>query len=280
VPLAIVQGNQLVVSIIPADATVGLVKQLFGVVKPAKSVADAGNLAALNKQYGFTPNGSGYLDVVRFAQVMLDAKTGSDLEYLKALGEKNDAASPQCRTEMLAIAGSFPRLVVGYEKLEPTSASMRMVVETKPELAKSLAGMVAPVPGLGGASDALVDFGASFNINKVLDFAGEKARAVAAAPCKCAELASLNQSFAKLQQDLQNPMAYAAAPMLKGFRVALSKYDMPQGGMPQVAGKVVVASDNPAALISLAQTNVPQLAALKLTPNQAPVALPAGVKVK
>jgi hypothetical protein len=277
VPLAIIQGNQLVVSLIPADASVGLVKQLFGVVKPAKSIADSGAIAALNKQYGFTPNGSGYFDVVRLAQVLLDAKTGSDLEYLKALGEKNDAATPQCRSEMLAIAASFPRMVAGYEKLEPTAASMRMVIETKSDLAKSMAGLVAPVPGLGGASDALVDFGASFNINKLLDFAGEKARAVAAAPYQCAELKSLNESFAKLQQSLQNPMAYAAGPMLKGFRVALTKYDMPAGGMPQLAGKVVVASDNPAALISLAQTNVPQLAALKLAPNAAPVALPAGL---
>jgi hypothetical protein len=65
--------------------------------------------------------------------------------------------------------------------------------------------------------------------------------------------------------------------MLKGFRVALSKYDMPAGGMPSIAGKVVVASDNPAALISLAQTNMPPLAALKLVPNAAPVALPAGL---
>lgn len=277
VALGIVQGNQLVVSAIPADASVGLVKQLFGIVKPEKSLADSGALEALNKQFGFTPNGSGYVDMQRFMQALLDAKGGVEKEYLTALGGKGEAATPECRTEMLGIAANFPRVVVGYTKLDPNAMEMRLLLEAKPELAKSMSALVAPVPGLGGASDALIDFGASANIGKLIDFANAQANAIAAAPYKCAELVGLNQSFAQMKQGLANPQAYMVAPMLKGFRVALSRYEMPPGAMPQIAGKLVIASDSPQALISLAQTTMPQLASLKLVPNAAPVALPPGL---
>jgi hypothetical protein len=277
VGLAILQGNQLVISMIPADASVGLVKQLFGITPPAKSMADAGTLEALNKQFGFTPNGSGYLDMQRFMQALLDAKAGVEKEYVAALGGKGEAATPECRAELLGIAANFPRMVVGYTKLDPNAMEMRFLVEAKPELAKAMSSLVAPVPGLGTSSDAMIDFGASANLGKLIDFANAQANAVAAAPYKCAELAELNQSFAKLKQSMSNPQAYMVAGMLKGFRVALSRYEAAPGGMPQVAGKVLIASDNPQGLVSLAQTTLPQLSAMKLAANAAPVALPAGL---
>lgn len=277
VGLAMMQGNQLVMSVIPADASVGLVKSLFGINPPAKSLADSGGLEALNKQYGFTPNGSGYIDVQRVFQSMLDAQNGPEKEYVKALGGKNETIAPECRAEMMSVAANFPRAVVGYTRLEPTAMEVRFVVETKPELAKAMSALVAPVPGLGGASDALFDFGASLNIGKMIDFLTAQANAVAAAPYKCAELANLNQSFAKMKTDLSNPMAYAAAPVLKGFHIAVDRYDAPPGAMPQVAGKVLIASDNPQTLIGMAQQYVPQLASMKLAANAAPVPLPAGL---
>lgn len=274
--IALVHGD-LVLSIAPKNASDALLEQLLGLELPEETLADDNRIAALNEQYGFTPHGSGYLDVTRVATALLDEKTGIEREFLAALGEQDTPTTPECRSEILAIAAKMPRMVAGYSQFDVAKVDARMVLELEPALAKELARIAAPVPGLGQASDSLVDFGLSINLTTLGGFVGVQARAVAAAPFKCPQLADLNAQFSELQTQMSNPMAFAAAPVFRGFHAALTRFEMPADAPPVFAGKLAIASDNPQSLVALAGNMLPAINQMGLKANAAPVPLPADV---
>jgi hypothetical protein len=273
--LAVV-GDHVVFSFAPATASEDLVERLLGLELPERSLADDNRIAAINAQYGFVPYGTGYFDVVRIAQLVLDEKTGIEQEFLAALKIEDQPTDAVCRAELLAIARNFPRATFGYTRFDAAAFDQTLIFELAPALVPPLKALAAPVPGLGAAGTAPVEFGMSLKVDKLKEFVDAQARAVAAAPWKCAELAELNQGFADLEQQLANPMAFAIAPVLQGFRVAMTEFTPSvEGGVPDIKGNVVIASPNPQSLIASARTFLPQLASLKVDAGAAPVALPA-----
>ncbi len=275
--LLAVVGNQAVASLVPLEASDALIGSLLGLEAPERSLADDDALAKINAQYGFTPYGTGYLDVVKLATLLIDEKTGIEREFLTALKIEEQPTDPVCRAEMLEIAGNFPRAVFGYTRFDPEVVDQTMIVELKPALVAELKSIAAPVPGLGASNGALMDFGMSLKLDKLKEAVDAHAAAVAAKPYRCASLADLNDGFKQLGTQLANPVTYALAPVLNGFRVTLTSFEAPAEGAatPTYAGKLVIASPNPQSLVASARTFVPQLASLKLEADAAPVALPA-----
>jgi hypothetical protein len=277
-----VREGDLVLSIIPKDASEDLIKRLLGVTLPEQSLAAAGTIEALNQQHGYKPYGTGFVDVVRLAQTMVNEKTGIEAEFMRAFGAEEPKLSEVCKTEFVSIAQNFPRLVAGYHELTATEMRMDMLLQVKSELAKPLSELVAPVPGLGAPSDALIDFGFSVNVQKLIDFGGAQARAFAATPYQCEHLADLNKSFADFNTQLSNPVLFGLAPVFKGMHASLTRMDLKPDadaatGAPKVAGKIALASDNPQSLVAMARSFVPQLAGLNLEAGAAPIPLPEGL---
>ena len=272
--LAVV-GDQAVFSFAPANASEDLVKRLLGLELPERSLADDNRIAAINAQYGFVPYGTGYFDVVRIAELALDEKTGIEKEFLAALKIEDQPADAVCRAEFVGIAKNFPRAAFGYTRFDGEAFDQTLIVELAPAFIPPLKALAAPVPGLGTIGTAPVEFGMSLKVDKLREFVDAQARAVAAAPWKCASLAELNQGFADLEKQLANPVAFAIAPVLQGFRVAMTDFTPAEGGMPEIKGNLVIASPNPQSLIASARTFLPTLASLKVEANAAPVALPA-----
>jgi len=272
--MAIADGD-LVLSLMPSKPSNELLERLLGVTLPDASLADEGKLEALNKQFGFTPHGSGYVDVVRVVQALTEEKSGIEKEFLAALGEKDELPSAECKAEMLGIAGNMPRLAFGYTRFDVQQLDSQAILELKPELAKPLSALPAAVPGLGAATDSVFDFGFSLNVQKMVDFVNAQASAVAAAPYKCPELANLNTGFAELRTNMANPGLAMAAPALKGARAVVTKFNMTNPIAPEVAGKMLIASDNPESLFAMAKSFVPAIASLDLKPGAMPVPLPA-----
>ena len=227
--MAIAEGD-LVLSLMPAKPSNELLERLLGVTLPEESLADEHKLQDLNKQYGFTPNGSGYIDMVRVMQSLVEEKTGIEKEFVAAIGSKDELPTPECKAELLGIAANMPRFAFGYTKLDEQQVDMLALLELKPELAKPLAAIPAPVPGLGAPTDSVFDFGFSLDVQKMVDFANAQAAAVAATPYKCADLADLNTGFAELRTSMANPGLMMAAPALKGARAVVTRFEMPAGG--------------------------------------------------
>lgn len=274
--VAAIQGEHLVITLAPRPADDAVLKTLLGIELPKKSVLDAKTLAKFNADRGYLAYGSGYLDSAKLIEVLFAKRTPVEQAFLDALEQKNplDDVSEQCKAEYRAISAQVPRITFGYTELGGKQMSLRYVFETTPVVGAELVGLAVTVPGLDGHGEGLFDFGFGIDLNALVKFVNAKAGAVASAPYQCESLQSLNDAFAKARTNINNPAVFMVAAAYKGLYASLSKLDMPEGGSPEIEGKLVIASDNPQSLLSMVGNFAPPLAGLTVEPNQAPVALP------
>jgi hypothetical protein len=101
---------------------------------------------------------------------------------------------------------------------------------------------------------------------------------VAAKPFACTSLSGLNAGFAQMKSKIDITVPPPASD-LTGVRFTLDSFELgaAPGAMPNVAGKLLMASTNPAAALAMAQLAVPALKDLHLAADGKPVALPAGL---
>ncbi len=252
--------NSHFVATLWANGVNDTVKQaLLGVTRPAKNLADAGTLQALAKQYHYTPYGEGYFDTVALVQRLADAPTGTDLEIAKGLKLPTEGAitDPVCKHEILDIAHKFPRIVLGVESAAPQKMKIGAQLEIETTLAQQLMTVLTAAPGTGVAAQGLLDFSVSLPVLKLKDFWIKQAAAVVAKPFACASLSKLNDEFrdSKAKVDVTIPPPFSD---LTGVRFTLTKVEPRGSGMPDFAGKVLMATNNPLAALGMAQMGMPR----------------------
>ena len=270
-----ISGKQLVATIAPLKAADADMRTLFGLDKPAKSLAQSGDLTTVNKRLGYLSYGSGYFDSVRLMTVLKAPPSPLETAFLSAMGEKKPSIDPVCAGEYDAIAATWPRASIGYTNLSAKHMALRGVLETKPEIAKDLMGLRAPMPGMALAQNALFDFGFSANLAGLPALATKYADATAKTPWKCPQLANLNESFEKSKTQLTNPMVAGYAPIFHGFHAIVDQLTLKDGqSMPDIAAVIAIGSDNPASLLGMAGAIAPDIAKLGLKPDGVPKVLP------
>jgi hypothetical protein len=271
-----IEGTHLVVTLLPPKASDSLKQTLLGLKRPTQSLAAAGTLDTLAKDKGFSPYGEGFIDFVRVAERLSKPLEGSDAEFAHTLGLPAMANDETCRREYLDIAHKFPRLTIGAEEM----ASQRMRIATQLEIESSLARQIAAAlgaaPGSGDVNVGAVDFSIALPVLKLKDFWIAQAAAVAAKPYACASLAHLNDAFAESQAKVDVTVPPPLSD-LTGFRLALTRFALKRSAdsVPDVSGKLLLATTNPMAALAMAQLAVPALQKLKITTDGKPVALPA-----
>jgi hypothetical protein len=258
--IAAIHGEHLVLTLAPAGASAASLENLLGLAPPERSAAEAGALSSMNASLGYTAYGSGYLDVERLFAALDGARTPLEQEFLAALGVTPEPPSAACKTEYTAIAANIPRVSFGYTMMTAQRMDLRYVVETSAAIGTDLATLPAPVPGLDGRGDGAFDFGIGLDLGKLAELGGKWAGQVSAAPYTCESLVELNQGFTDLRGQLANPGVFMAAPLVRGLLVSFTRFEMPEGGMPDVAGKVLLASPQPQQLLQLAAGFVEPLA--------------------
>jgi hypothetical protein len=276
VAMIAIEGSQLVATIAPAQASDTLKQTLLGVIRPAQSLAAAGTLETLAKQYGYSPYGEGYVDFAGLAARLSGPLAGSDLEIARTLGLPVSGSDAVCKSEYVDIAHKFPRLVAGLEELGTQRVRVGAQMEIEPGLAQQIAASLPAAPGSGEAGRGILDFSVALPILKLKDFWIKQADAVAAKPFACAHLAELNAGFAQMKSKLDVTIPPPASD-LTGARFVLDKAEPRDGGMPDVAGKLLFGSNNPGAALAMAQLALPALKDFKLAADGKPVALPAGL---
>jgi len=275
--VAAIEGNHLVLSMLPTAGDDALKQQILGLTKPAQNLGEAGTLQAIAKQYGYSSYGSGFVDFVRITDRLTNPATGTDADFAKAVGIPMTGTEPACRTDYLEIAHKFPRFVAGIDELTPQRVRVSAQMEMEATIAQQLAAAFGPAPGTGAAGEGVMDISVSLPVLKLKDFWLKQADAVAAKPYTCPHLATLNQGFAasKAKTDVTIPPPFSD---LTGFRFTLDKFEMKEGAtIPDVSGKMLMRTSNPLAVLAMAQLAVPQLATLKVQPDSKAVALPLGI---
>lgn len=260
------EGKDFVAAMVPKDADEALKRRVLGLDRPARSIADSGAFEAFNKSRGYLPYGSGWVDTRRLVALVGTPEAGVPATAVDAT----------CRAEYDAIAAKMPRLSFGYTQLDGKIMDMRMRLELEPALAKALVDLGSAAPGSTRA-EALFDMAFSLPVLKTRDFIVAQADAVAKAPFQCAQLAGLNEEFAKAKTSLDRVLPPPVAD-LTGVRLSVDRFTMPADltqPPSDFAGSLLVGSNNPAFLVGLAQLSSPPLQSLHLNPDGQSVALPA-----
>lgn len=279
-PLQIVMavtGNHLVTTLAPRD-DVGATRQLLGLERPARSLADSGALQALNRAEGFTAYGSGYVDSARLLAHLRAPASPLEIAFLSPFDVEKPALPAECDADLDLIARSFPRLIGGYTRMDTTEIRSLSRIETAPGIAQDLMSLGAPIPGLAASADALLTIGFSLRAAALPALGNKYAAATAQAPWTCPALTWLNEAAVQARSGLNNPALYAAGPMASGLLLSLEEFsfDLTAQELTSIAAHVVIGSDNPAGLIAMARNFVPDSVQLDLQPGAAPqrLALP------
>ena len=271
-----VQGNYLVITAFPPKASDALKQALLGVKRPDRSIADAGTLQALARQYSYSAYGEGFVDFVRLVEILSQPLSGSDAEFAQALGLPAITSDAACRAEYLEIAHKFPRVVFGAEEMSGQRMRIATQLEIDTRIAQQFASAIGAAPGTGAASEGAIDFSLALPVLKLKDFWIAQADAVAAKPYACATLHSLNEGFAtsKAKVDVVVPPPVSD---LTGLRASVSKFELAHGASttPDVAGKLLLALSNPMTSVGIAQLAMPELQKIKIAADGKSVVLPA-----
>jgi predicted small lipoprotein YifL len=275
--LAAISGNHLVLSLAPASASEDLRKRLLGVTPPAKPL-DPQALVTLNKRYGYTNLGSGYVDSVRLVEFIANEADPVRRELAVSIGGEEIKPLPEvCKQELQQIAARFPRLAFGYTALGPKSMTIHGQLEMDGTLAKEFAAAWTGAPGSAGKAEGLLDFSLALPVLKQKNFWLKQAKAAVEKPYACEALSELNDGFAKLRQSLDTTIPPPASD-LTGIRLVLSRINFEAGAeKPDFAGKLLLGLSNPASVLAMGQLAVPALKDFKLAADGQPAALPQGM---
>lgn len=269
--LVAVEGKQLVATVAPAQASPALLKQLLGLSKPANDASD--RFARINNDHGYGDYGSGYVDLPKLFANLYDGKDAATQEFARDLG--GSLADPACAGEFASIANQAPVASAGFQSYTAQEIRGSVDVQLSPSLLGALTALKQPVPGMDSASDdSMFDLVLALPLQKWQTFMQGRAKAATEKTYRCPALQSLNR-FARAAAHPPVQMPPEAASLL-GFRVVLDKWE----AGPQIAGRVLVASSNPAALAQRIQQTLPQFALKTLSTDAKPVAFDLPAKVQ
>ena len=261
--LVAIEDKQLVATLAPANASPGMLKQLLGLAKPSGNASD--RLSGLNDKHGYSDYGSGYVDLPKLFANLYDGKDAITQEFARDVG--GSLANPSCASEFASIANQAPLISAGFQAYSATEMRGSLDVKLSSSLLGALTALKQPVPGMDAtASGSMFDMVMALPLQKWQAFIKGRAEAAAAKTYQCPALQSLNK-FAKTAANPPVQMPPEAASLL-GFRVVLDKWE----AGPQIAGRAVVASSNPAELVQKIQQTMPQFALKTIPTDGQPVA--------
>ncbi|MBU6476305.1 MAG: hypothetical protein KGQ32_00080 [Xanthomonadaceae bacterium] len=262
--LVAVEDKQVVATLAPANASEGLLKKLLGLIKPSSNAVD--RLARIDNDHGYGEYGSGYVDLPKLFANVFDGKDAVTREFAKDFGG-DDAANPACANEFASLASQAPLASAGFTTYTAKAIRGGIDVQLSPGLLGALTALKQPVPGMDEKSDqSMFDMVLALPLQKWQTFLKGRAEAAAAKTYQCPALQSLNK-FANTAANPQAQMPPEAASLL-GFRLVLDKWDIG----PQIAGRMLVASSNPAGLAQKIQQTMPQFALKSIPIDGRPVA--------
>jgi hypothetical protein len=277
-PIIVVEGGQFVVSLVPAGAKA----DVLNLVAPAAGLGANGVVSKLNavrSKYGVGGYGVGFFDFALMAKMYLGQANRLETALWQAVSEeKLPAPTPQCRKEISTTLGNMPRLVFGYTGMTSELFSQKMVLELAPDIAKTFASAAVAMPAYG--EGAAFKMGFAVDPLKTIDAIRIQANKITDAPYQCEAMLSMNESAVKLKEGLSNPMLGMAA-MVKGFGLSIDSLDMDFAAeKPEprnITANAAVFSDQPEALLAMAQAQLSQLASVKPTLGGKPVKLDAAI---
>jgi hypothetical protein len=273
-------GKQAVVSLLPADAAQPMIRQALGADRPEKSLQEDGRLADLAKDKGYKDYAVGQLDLTRLLPLIAAGKDPLFAAFIKQQSAKTGEPAPvlpaSCQTEASRIAARVPSISFGYTKLDLHHQEQRVDVALADDITKAFSGLKVELPGLGQDATAPFDVSLALPVEQIRTFMTAQSEAVAAKPFECPAFANMNDSFTKLGSTMQQ----AAIPPfgdIRGVRIVIDSFKPAASAaqMPQITGRVVLATRNAPGLLAMGQAVLG--GDFKLAGDGKPAPLPANI---
>jgi len=264
--------QQLALSVFPVNAEDSLLAAFLGQEMPAQSMASSNALAVLNKNKSYTGYGSGFVDIQKLSDEVLNP----DSNTRKILGSQMDTQMASldtvCTAEIKSIIAKTPRMTAGVTRFTDNEVAMRYDLEIESSLASGLAALVSEIPS-AGTGNHLLSASLAIKVGKLRNFMLEKATAIVTTPYQCAKLQGMNVQAEQLMTQLNVPMP----PMinnLMGLRVRVDDFD-PAKEFTQLDGLLAIHVDKPEMFVGMASMMVPGFENLDLANQSEPVRIPA-----
>jgi hypothetical protein len=265
--------EHLIMAVLPAKSEIEMLPLVFGETKPEKTLADTGTFKEFTSKRKFLGYGDGYVDLVRFTEMALGESEGINAEVLHALGVSSSDLSPTCRSFIKTTVQSVPLISFGFTEANNQKYAIKATLETSPGVAGWLKKMSAPVPGVGVSNDAMLSFGAGFDLPQIRD--GVKAMLrnflETGKGCELVDEEGLTQAMQGIDM-MFNPMLAG----IKGFNVTVNDVDLdPQTMTPKsVDAQLLLAAADPKGMFGMLGMFNPQLAQLDIPTDGTPVKVP------
>ncbi|MEL7537819.1 MAG: hypothetical protein AAFZ58_05060 [Pseudomonadota bacterium] len=273
------EGDYAVATFLPDGASDSVLKQVLGIDKPSSNLESSDKISGLSAKHGMMPQGLGFIDIVGLTNTFTSEQTGVNAELLALADYDNSEISDVCKAEIREMAEVMPQIDLGYTRMEPGRFDLLTVFNLRNDIASSMAGLSAAVPGLGGSMEGLFALGFSLNLPAMREFIGDRASALEEDPFECEYFADLQESVADMQEAANQPLP-PVADSLRGFKViidSMDDFDIAGGAPPSVNGRALIAIEDAPSLLLMGQMFMPQLAELELEPNGEVLELPPGL---
>ncbi|SDO10319.1 hypothetical protein [Vreelandella arcis] len=260
----VIEDQQLLMSVVPQDASDALLAQVLGSDLPDSSLGDSGALAELEQRHDFTPYGAGEVDFSRLLNE-LSSPTHSGTQALMDAVEAEQLDLSACQADIDRITSRFPGLVMGMREYNQDRMEMNVILETDEAIVTDLRALTTQVPGLG-STEGIASVGMGLNLPLLLQTVQKYAREVRQNPFSCDELQDLNSAWSEINMAMNNPATMMIGSALSGLRARIDSLTMIDGE-PSGSGILTLASPNPMGLVTTAATFLPELGALGLEPG-------------
>ncbi|MDH5583901.1 MAG: hypothetical protein OEY82_08560 [Gammaproteobacteria bacterium] len=262
--------DQAIITAVPVQFSEPQIAEALGLKKPRASLKSSKALKSMAKEYGFSDYMTGFINNQRIAEIFTGKATEKDKQLLAAFSEQPPELSETCSAEIMEMVGIAPRMVFGYSDINTRGLKSSFIVELRKDIAKSLATIPAPVPGLGTDPGGLMSIGFGLNPLALRSFYEAQLDAMEADPYECESFADLQAGVAKGREALNQPVP----PVVYSFRgmvaniTDLQSMDFASNITPEsIDASILIAVENAEALIMMAAMMDPQIAALNLLPD-------------
>lgn len=246
-------------------------RHLTGTNLPSRAVS-VSELARFNSEHGYTDYGSGYFNLVRFSELLLDPADSDAAAARAALNLEIFAENPACRSELATLVSKFPRMIVGMPELRSDRVTMHGRLETSADLSERLTGLVDLPLGLGTDRGGLFNLGIGLNLVNARTLARHYVDAWVAEPPQCPAFDHIAAGAEEWQVQLNRPLPPVFTNM-QGFRAVVTDLEV-DGDDYDVRGVASLSMGNPQLLVGMAAMFSPELAALDLQPDGQPRPVP------
>lgn len=268
-----VTDTHLILALLPAISEGEYLDDLFRTEPVPDNLQESGRLARMIEEQGFTGHGEGYLDLRSLVSVMMGRGEGVNADIWNALADPAGAPSATCGNLLLDVLEATPRLVFGTREATDRHFAVRTLLETDEAAGRLLSGLAAPVPGLGGDSDAMIAMGMGVDLPALRKLIKSAMQGVLERNRGCEWVDEEKIEQAMLQVDLLfNPMMAG----IKGFYIEADGVHIdPDTTRPDAFdGQLLLAVNDPQGIYAMLGMFAPHLAQVRIPDDGTPVELP------